>query len=80
MVDVGFFGKPVPLAGPRRQVGSTVTRLVEPRLARLPDGRYEQTHWMWNRCAQLVQVGATTIYVVNDYGVMVPVESWEARC
>jgi len=80
MVDVGFFGKPVPLSGQRRQAGSTVARLVEPKLDRLPDGRYKQTHWMWNRCANLVQVGATTVYVVNDFGVMVPVASWEARC
>lgn len=80
MLGAGFFGNPVPLAGRRRQVGSMVTRLVEPKLDRLPDGRYMQTNWMHNRCANLVQVGATTVYVVNDYGVMVPVESWEARC
>jgi len=80
MVDVGFFGKPVPLAGQRRRTGSTVARLVEPKLDRLPDGRYEHTQWMWNRCARLVQVGSTTIYVVNDYGVMVPVDSWGDQC
>lgn len=80
MVDVGFFGKPVPLAGRRREAGSPVVRLVERRLERLTDGRYMQTNWMHNRCANLVQVGATTIYVIDDYGVLVPVESWEARC
>lgn len=80
MLGGEFFGKAVPLTGQRRQAGSTVVRLVEPKLDRLPDGRYEQTHWMRNRCENVVQVGATTIYVVNDFGVMVPVASWEQRC
>lgn len=80
MVDVGFFGKPVPLAGQRRSTGSTVARLVVPELVRLKDGRYLLTHWMRNRCENLVPVGAQTIFVVDDYGVMVPVDSWEARC
>lgn len=81
MVDVGFFGKPVPLAGARRPVRAPASaRAPSPEIRRLSDGRYVVTNWMRNRCENLMQVGATTIYVVNDYGCLVPVDSWEARC
>lgn len=80
-MDVGFFGKAVPLAGQHRKPSHPVhSRGVFPMPERLNDGRYLVTSWMRNRCENLVQVGASTIYVVNDYGVMVPVESWGAQC
>jgi hypothetical protein len=31
---------------------------------------------MENRCCNRVQVGARTVYVINDYGFLVPVEDW----
>jgi hypothetical protein len=50
------------------------------RLERLRDGRYLATNWMTNRCEREVQFGAEAIYVVNDYGDMVMVESWGDQC
>ena len=77
MVDIAFFGKQVPLAGQRKPPStSRITRLVWPEYERLPDGRYLIERWMENRCCNRVQVGARTVYVVNDYGVLVPVEDW----
>lgn len=70
-----FFGKVVPLAGQRKPPSPLVpTRTLVPDLERLPDGRYLQTTWMRNRCENLVEVGARTVYVVGDYGFLVAVE------
>ncbi|MDR0215566.1 MAG: hypothetical protein LBJ15_16410 [Comamonas sp.] len=49
-------------------------------MEQLPDGRHIETFTMRNSYEQEVQFGATTIYVVNDYGVMVPTECWGAQC
>ncbi|KGH03986.1 hypothetical protein [Comamonas thiooxydans] len=76
-LDPAFFGKVVPLAGLRKPLStSRITRLVWPTYDRLSDGRYLIEHWMNNRCCNRVQVGARTVYVVNDYGFLVPVEDW----
>lgn len=88
-MDPAFFGKVVPLAGLRRPPpapgtqsvrASTYPRGPSPDLERLSDGRYLETNWMTNRCGCEVQIGATAIYVVNDYGVMVLVECWGDQC
>lgn len=78
-MDPAFFGrKVVPLGGQHRPPAALVyARGSFPVPERLPDGRYIVRNWMRNRCENLVQVGATTIYVVNDYGWMVPVHSWD---
>ena len=77
MVDLAFFGKTVPLAGQRKQPSqSRVTKLVWPGYERLNDGRYVVSHWMESRCCNVMQVGSVTVCVVNDYGVLVPVEDW----
>lgn len=72
-----FFGKTVPLAGQRKQVkGSTITRLVEPELERLPDGRYLRTQHMQSRCCNRVEVGSRSVCVMDDHGYLVVVEDW----
>jgi hypothetical protein len=77
MVDVAFFGTPVPLAGAKKPPsGSTITRLISQDLERLPDGRYLRTQSMENRCCNAIEVGARVVGVINDYGVWVPVENW----
>lgn len=74
-LDPAFFGKAVPLAGLRKPPStSRVTRLVWPTYERLSDGRYLIERWMENRCCNLVQVGARTVCVVDDYGSLVAVE------
>lgn len=81
MVDIAFFGKVVPLAGQRKQPSASgITKLVRPSCERLNDGRYVVKHWMTDRCCNDMQVGSITVYVVNDYGVMVPVEDWGRPC
>lgn len=81
MVDIAFFGKAVPLAGQRKQPSASgITKLVWPSYERLNDGRYVVKHWMTDRCCNDMQVGSITVYVVNDYGVMVPVEDWGRPC
>ena len=76
-MDLAFFGKAVPLAGQRRGAAPLVaTRTTWPQLERLTDGRYLGTSWMRNRCENLIEAGARTVYVVNDYGTLVPVEDW----
>ncbi|WP_370682248.1 hypothetical protein [Comamonas sp. GB3 AK4-5] len=88
-MDLAFFGKVVPLAGLRRPPPPPGTQPVRASMyprgpsqkpERLSDGRYLVTNWMTNRCGREVQIGATAIYVVNDYGVMVLVESWGDQC
>lgn len=77
MVDIAFFGKPVPLAGQRKQgQGSTITRLLKPELERLSDGRYLQTRHMQNRCCNDVEVGSRLVYVMDDHGSLVQVADW----
>ena len=74
-LNPAFFGKVVPLAGQRKPAGaSRITRLVWPTYKRLSDGRYLIEHWMENRSCNLVQVGSTTVCVVDDYGSLVVVE------
>ena len=82
MVDVGFFGKTVPLAGKRRPPLAAIVYARAPWavLERLNSGRYLQTSWMRNRCENVVQYGATTIYVVDNFGDLVPVQSWGDQC
>lgn len=81
-MDPAFFGKVVPLAGVRRPPPTSIVYARAPwvRLERLRDGRYLATSWMTNRCEHAVQFGAEVIYVVNDYGDMVMVESWGDQC
>lgn len=88
-MDPVFFGKVVPLAGLRRPPpppgtqplrASTCPRGPYQKPERLNDGRYLITNWMTNRCEHEAQIGATAIYVVNDYGDMVMVESWGDQC
>lgn len=75
MLDIAFFGKQVPLAGLRKPPSqSRITRLVWPTYERLNDGRYLIEHWMHNRCGNVVQVGSTTVCVVDNYGNLVAVE------
>lgn len=75
MVDIAFFGKQVPLAGRRKPAStSRITRLVWPTYERLSDGRYLIERWMENRCCNRVQVGSTTVCVVDNYGSLVVVE------
>lgn len=77
MVNIAFFGKPVPLAGQRKQSqGSTITRLVKPELERLPDGRYLRTQQMQNRCCIDIEVGSRLVYVMDDHGYLVLVADW----
>lgn len=77
MVNIAFIGKPVPLAGHRKQSqDSTITRLVKPELERLSDGRYLQTQSMQNRCCIDMEVGSRLVYVMNDHGYLVQVEDW----
>ena len=72
-----FFGKVVPLAGQRKPPStSTITRLLQPHLERMCDGRYMHRVTMENRCGNPIEVGARTVYVFNDYGFLVPVEDW----
>ena len=74
-LDPAFFGKAVPLAGLRKPLStSRITRLVWPTYNRLSDGRYLIEHWMNNRCCNRVQVGSSTVCVVDDYGNLVAVE------
>ena len=74
-LNPAFFGKVVPLAGQRKLPStSRITRLVWPEYERLPDGRYLIERWMENRCCNVVQVGSTTVCVVDDYGSLVAVE------
>lgn len=74
-LNPAFFGAVVPLACQRKQQTPLAPmRTLLPDLERLPDGRYLQTIWMRDRCENLVEVGARTVYVVNDYGFLVPVE------
>ena len=82
MVNVGFFGKPVPLAGQRRKPSAPIAhaRAPWPVLDRLSSGRHLQTNWMRNRCENVVQYGATTLYVVDNFGDLVPVQSWGDQC
>lgn len=76
-MDTAFFGKTVPLAGQRKQSkGSMVARLIKPELERLSDGRYLRTQHMQNRCCNDMEVGHRLVYVMNDYGFLVPVEDW----
>lgn len=87
-MDPAFFGKVVPWTGLRRPPPPPNVRPVHPVYSRgpmrnmeqLPDGRHIETFTMRNSYEQEVQFGATTIYVVNDYGVMVPTECWGAQC
>ena len=68
-------GKQVPLAGAQRTPAPLVaTRRTFPHPERLPDGRYEVTIWMEDRCCNLVEVGAWIVYVPDDYGDFVAVE------
>ena len=76
-MDIAFFGQTVPLAGQRKQSkGSMVARLIKPELERLSDGRYLRTQHMQNRCCNDMEVGHRLVYVMNDYGFLVPVEDW----
>ena len=77
-MDLAFFGKTVPLAGQRRETlpKSTITRLIRPGYERLSDGRYLVTHWMRNRCENYVECGSRSVYVMDDHGDLVFVESW----
>lgn len=47
-----------------------------PEITPMTDGRYRLTYWTRNRCEQKVQVGATQVCVVGDYGFLVVVDSW----
>ncbi|MEG0923347.1 MAG: hypothetical protein RSG22_18300 [Comamonas sp.] len=76
MVDVAFFGKPVPLAGQRRPASNVIARTSTPKYERLNDGRYLVTHWMRNRCENYVECGSRSVYVMDDHGDLVFVESW----
>ena len=77
MLGGDFFGKAVPLAGQRRPpTEAPVTRLLIPELERLADGRYLQKVHMHNRCCNLIEVGARTVYVVDEFGDLVAVEDW----
>lgn len=74
-LNPAFFGKVVPLAGQRKPPStSRITRLVWPTYERLNDGRYQIEHWMHNRCGNKIQVGSTTLCVVDNYGSLVAVE------
>ncbi|WP_050874977.1 hypothetical protein [Comamonas testosteroni] len=74
-LNPAFFGKVVPLAGERKPPSvSRITRLVWPTYAREVDGRYLVKRWMENRCCNVVQVGSTTVCVVDNYGNLVAVE------
>ncbi len=80
-LDTAFFGKVVPLAGERKPPStSRITRLVWPTYDRLSDGRYLIKRWMENRCCNVVQVGSTTVYVVDDWGNLVAVEDRGRAC
>lgn len=77
MVDIAFFGKQVPLAGQRKpRSQSRVTKLLQPNLERLSDGRYLHTVTMQNRCCNTIEVGARQVYVMDDFGYPVLVEEW----
>lgn len=77
MVNIAFFGKPVPLAGQRKpSLSSTITRLIKPELERLPDGRYLQTQSMQNRCCIDMEACLRLVYVMDDHGWPVQVADW----
>lgn len=72
-----FFGKVVPLAGERKQPSqSRITKLLQPNMERLNDGRYLHTVTMQNRCCNAMEVGARLVYVTDDHGDLVLVEDW----
>ena len=74
-LNPAFFGKVVPLAGQRKPPSaSRITRLVWPTYNRDTDGHYRIEHWMQNRCCNVVQVGSSTVCVVDNYGNLVAVE------
>ena len=76
-MDIAFFGKPVPLAGQRKPASkSTITRLLQPNMDRLNDGRYLHTVTMQNRFCNAMEVGARLVYVTDDHGDSVLVADW----
>ena len=75
-MDLAFFGKTVPLAGQRRAPSNVMARTSAPQYERLSDGRYLVTYWMRNRCENLVECGSRSVYVMDDHGDLVFVESW----
>ena len=76
-LNPAFFGTVVPLAGQRKQFSkSTITRLLQPHLDRMNDGRYLHTVTMEGRCCNQIEVGARRVYVMDDYGDTVMVEDW----
>jgi hypothetical protein len=80
MVDVAFFGVPVPLAGVRKPFNPNlrarfpVALGIAYRTERLLDGRYLVTGWMTNRCGNLEELGRSSVCVMNDFGFLVVVE------
>lgn len=76
-LNPAFFGKVVPLAGQRKQPSkSTITRLLQPHLDRMSDGRYLHTVTMEGRCCIPIEVGPRRVCVMDDFGYPVLVEEW----
>ena len=71
-----FFGKVVPLAGQRKPpTTSGIARLEWATYDREMGGRYLIKRWMENRCCNPVQLGRSTICMVDSYGNLVVVEN-----
>lgn len=76
-LNPAFFGKVVPLSGQRKPpTKSPITRLLQPHLDRMSDGRYMHLVIMENRCGNTIEVGARRIYVMDEHGDIVLVDDW----
>ena len=73
-MDIAFFGKTVPLAGAKRPVSNVIQKTITHEFKRMADGRYLGSKWMENRCCNSMEVSSRVIYVVDNFGDLVPVE------